>query len=819
MGQFGIGQPVRRFEDKRLLCGNGRFQNDVNQLGQGHGVVLRSPHAHARIRAIDLAAAQAAPCVLAIYTGDDLAAAGLGTMGVPFQRKRPDGSPMFARAHLGLAQERVRHVGEPVAFVVAETLAQARDAAELIDIDYEILPAVTDTAEAAAGKHAVWDECPDNISNLFESGDKAATAAAFAGAAHVVKRRYVISRVYAHFMEPRGAIGVWDAGEDRYTLYADVQYPHRVRQALATRIFKIPESRIRVIAGDVGGGFGTKGWQYSEHRLVLFAAKRLRRPVKWSCERSEAVLADEHARDNVSDAELALDRDGRFLGLSVRTSANVGAYISSERNLLSTFSNVGTLTGVYDIPAAHVAVLAVMANTNGTAPYRGAGRPEATYVIERLIDDAARDLGLDRVELRRINLIPPAKIPYRTALALNYDSGDFPANQQKALALADWQGFAARRDESRRRGKLRGIAIANPIEKAASPGQEFAEIRFHPSGNVMLLMGSKNQGQGHETVFKQILYERLGIDPEQVQYIDGDTDRVAFGIGTNGSRSTVIGGSALWMAADKIIAKGRRIAAHLLEAADADIEFAVSDTGGSFAVAGTDRHITLVEIAKAAFQAGRLPPGLEGGLYETGTFAPADTTYPNGSHVCEVEIDADTGELAIVSYVVVDDVGTVVNPIGLKGQIHGGVAQGLGQAVMEQIVYDRASGQMLTGSFMDYAMPRAEDFPDIKVESNPSPTKLNPLGAKGAGEAGTVGALPVVVNAVLDALAPLGVTHIEMPTTSDRIWKAMQDAAGDREPNLAELIRRLFAPFGGVELELPPRELAPEPIIFPDDDA
>jgi carbon-monoxide dehydrogenase large subunit len=780
MGEFGIGQPVRRFEDKRFLRGNGRFQHDVTLLGQGYAVVLRSPHAHATIRALDLAAAKAAPGVLAIYTGDDLAAAGLGRMGVPFQRKRPDGSPMFWRAHLGLAQERVRYVGEPVAFVVAESLAQARDAAELIEVDYDILPSVTDTAEAGAGKHPVWDECPDNISNLFESGNKTATEAALAGAAHIVKRRYVISRVYAHFMEPRGAIGVWDPGDDRYTLYADVQYPHRVRQALATRIFKIPESRIRVVAGDVGGGFGTKGWQYPEHRLVLFAAKRLRRPVKWVCERSEAVLADEHARDNVSEAELALDKDGRFLGLRVTTLANVGAYISSERNLLATFGNVGTLTGVYDIPAAHVAVLAVMANTNGTAPYRGAGRPEATYVIERLIDDAARELGIDRVALRTRNLIPADKIPYRSALALNYDSGDFPANQAKALALADWDGFAARRDESRRRGKLRGIALANPIEKAASPGNEFAEIRFHPSGNVTLLMGSKNQGQGHETVFKQILNERLGIDPNEVQYIDGDTDRVAFGIGTNGSRSTVIAGSALWLAADKIIAKGRKLAAHLLEAAEADIEFAVGDSGGAFAVAGTDRRIALAEVAKAAFQVGRVPPGFEGGLYETGTFSPADTTYPNGSHVCEVEIDAETGELDIVAYVVVDDVGTVVNPIGLKGQIHGGIAQGLGQAVMERVVYDRESGQMLSGSFMDYAMPRAADFPYIKVESNPCPTKLNPLGAKGAGEAGTVGAIPAIVNAVLDALAPLGVTHIEMPTTPDRIWQAIRDAGTPR---------------------------------------
>jgi carbon-monoxide dehydrogenase large subunit len=776
MGQFGIGQPVRRFEDKRLLSGNGRFQNDVNLLGQAHAVVLRSPHAHAAIRAIDLSAAQAAPGVLAIYTGDDLVAAGIGTMGVPLQRKRPDGSPMFWRAHLGLAVGQVRYVGEPVAFIVAESLAQAKDAAELIDIDFDILPSVTDTAEAAAGEHAVWDECPDNISNLFESGNKAATEAAFANAAHIVKRRYVISRVYAHFMEPRGAIGVWDPGEERYTLYADVQYPHRVRQALATCIFKIPESRIRVISGDVGGGFGTKGWQYPEHRLVLFAARRLRRPVKWSCERSEAVLADEHARDNISDAELALDADGRFLGLRVKTFANVGAYISSERNLLATFSNVGTLTGVYDIPAAHVAVLAVMANTNGTAPYRGAGRPEATYVIERLIDDSARELGLDPVELRAKNLIPRDKIPYKSALGLNYDTGDFPANQKRVLELADWQGFPARREDARRRGKLRGIAIANPIEKAAGPGNEFAEIRFHPSGNLTLLMGSKNQGQGHETVFKQVLNERLGIDPAEVQYVDGDTDRVAFGIGTNGSRSTVIGGSALWMAADKIIAKGRRIAAHLLEAAEADIEFAVGDTGGNFAVAGTDRRISIAEVAKASFQVGRMPPGFEGGLFETGTFAPADNTYPNGSHVCEVEIDPETGQLEIPNYVVVDDVGTVVNPIGLKGQIHGGIMQGLGQAVMEQVVYDRESGQMLTGSFMDYAMPRADALGPIKVESNPCPTKLNPLGAKGAGEAGTVGALPVIVNAVLNALGPLGVKHIDMPATSARIWQAIRNS-------------------------------------------
>src|SRR6267154_744681 len=772
MGEFGIGQPVRRFEDKRLLSGNGRFQSDNNLHGQAFAYVLRSPHAHARIRKLDLAAAQAAQGITLIMTSDVLVEAKLGVMGVPFQRKRPDGSQMFARAFLGLAQGTVRYLGEPVLFIVAETLAQAKDAAELADIDYDILPSVTDTADAAAGRHAVWEGCPDNISNLFESGNKAAAETAFAKAAQIVKRRYVISRVYAHFMEPRGAIGVWDPGEDRYTLYADVQYPHRVRQALATRIFKIPESRIRVIAGDVGGGFGTKGWQYPEHRLVLFAAKRLRRPVKWQCERSEAIQADEHARDNISEAELALDANGKFIGLRVQTFANVGAYISSERNLLATFGNVGTLTGVYDIPAAHVAVLAVMANTNGTAPYRGAGRPESTYVIERLIDDAARELGHDPVELRRINLIPPAKIPYKNAFGLNYDSGDFPASQQKVLEMADWAGFAKRRDEARRHGKLRGIGIANPIEKAAGPGQEFAEIRFHPSGNATLLMGSKNQGQGHETTFKQVLNEKLGLDPATVQYIDGDTDRVAFGIGTNGSRSTVIGGSALWMAADKVITKGKRIAAHLLEAADADIEFA----DGNFLVAGTDRRVSVTDVAKASFQSGRLPLGLEGGLYETGTFSPDDNTYPNGCHVCEVEIDPDTGALEIVRYVVIDDVGTVVNPIGLKGQIHGGVAQGLGQALMEQVVYDRESGQNLTGSFMDYCMPRADTMPHMEITSNPVPTKRNPLGAKGAGEAGTVGALPAIFNAVVAALAPLGVKSLDMPATSERIWQAMRDA-------------------------------------------
>src|SRR3984893_7919576 len=631
MGQFGIGQSVKRFEDVRLLRGEGRFHHDVNLPGQTHMAVVRSTHAHARIRSIDATAAAAAPGVVAILTGADVARDGLSTMKMTLKRKRPDGSPMWAPPHRGLTQDRVRYVGDPIALVIAETAAQAADAAEAVRVDYDPLPSVTSTADAIGGA-PVWDECPDNVSNLFEVGDKVATDAAFARSARVIRRRYVITRVHAQYMEPRGALGVYDPGEDRYTLYADVQYPHRVRTALATNIFKIPEHQIRVIAGDVGGAFGTKGWQYPEHRLVLWAARKVGRPVKWQCERREAIPADEHARDNVSDADLALDAQGPFLGLRVQTFANVGACVSSDRNLLATFSNIATLVGVYAFPAAHVAVHSVLTNTNATAPYRGAGRPEATYVIERLIDDAARELGMDRLALRRANLIPASAMPYRTALGVTYDCGEFERCMDGALRLADVAGFPARREASRARGRLRGLAVVNAIEQAAGPQPEFAEIRFAPSGSVTVLMGSKNQGQGHETTFKQVLHERLGIDPHDVRYIDGDTDRVAFGMGTMGSRSTVIGGTALWMAADKVIAKGRKIAARMLEAAEADVGFG----DGKFSVVGTDRAVALKEVARAAFQPAQLPPGVEPGFYETGTFSPKQATWPNGCHVCEV---------------------------------------------------------------------------------------------------------------------------------------------------------------------------------------
>ena len=772
MAKFGIGQAITRFEDARLLRGRGRYHEDVHLPGEAHMVVVRSTHAHAALGGIDARAARALPGVRAVFTaadvGDDL-----GTMKMTLKRTRPDGSPMFAPAHRGLARERVRYVGDPVALVIADTRAQAEDAAERVRVDYAPLPSVTSIAEAVApGAPAVWDECPDNVSNVYEVGDRTGTDAALARAPRVIRRRYVISRVHAQYMEPRGALGTWDPLDERYTLYADVQYPHRVRSALATNILRVPEHKIRVVAGDVGGGFGTKGWQYPEHRLVLWAARKLGRPVKWVCERREAIAADEHARDNVTDAELALDADGRFMALRVRTLAGVGAYVSSDRNLLATFSNVATLVGVYTIPVAHVRVTSVLANTNPTAPYRGAGRPEATYVIERLIDDAARELGLDAVELRRRNVIPAAQLPYKTALGVTYDSGDFATGMERALKLADVAGFPARREAAAARGRLRGLAVVNAIERAAGPQPEFAEIRFAPSGSATIYMGTKNQGQGHETTFKQILHERLGLDPATVRFVDGDTDQVAFGMGSMGSRSTVIGGTALWTAADKVIAKGRKIAAKLLEAAEADVMFAE----GTFKVVGTDRAVALADVARAAFQPAQLPSGVEPGLYETGTFSPPGDTWPNGCHVCEVEVDRETGMVEVVRYAVVDDVGTVINPLTLKGQIHGGVAQGIGQALMEEVVYEPGSGQLLTASFMEYAVPRAMDVCDFAIESNPVPTNLNPLGAKGAGEAGTVGALPAAVNAVMDALAPLGVRELDMPASPARVWAAMQRA-------------------------------------------
>jgi aerobic carbon-monoxide dehydrogenase large subunit len=775
MSKYGIGQPVLRFEDPRLLRGQGRFINDVNMHGQAYAVFVRSPHAHANIRSIDVEAAKNAPGVVAVYTGHDVKADGLGMPKANMPRKRPDGSPMYAPQRPPLITDRVRYVGDPVVMVIADSLAEAKDAAELVEIDYEAIRSVTLTEDTVKpGAPAVWDDCPDNISNNVERGKKIETDEAIKSAAKVIKRRYVITRVHAQYMEPRGTLGTYDPGEDRMTLYADVQYPHRVRNMLAQNVFKVPESKMRVISGDVGGGFGTKGWQYIEHRLTLWAARKLVRPVKWTCERSEAVMADEHGRDNVGEIELALDADNRFVALRLEMLANIGAYVGSDRNLLSPFGMIGTVLGVYKIPKAYINVIGVLSNTNPTAPYRGAGRPEAIYLIERLIDDAARELGVDRIELRRKNMLPESAMPYQSPVGPYYDCGEFEKNMDMALKLADVAGYGARAAESKKRGKLRGLGVVNAIEQAAGPAQpEYAEIRFNPSGTAALLMGTKAQGQGHETMFKQILNERLGIDPNEVQYIDGDTDRVAFGMGTNGSRSTVLGGSALFMAAEKVIKKGKVLAGHLLEAGEQDIDF----TDGNFTIKGTDKSVSLKEVAKAAFNSAKWPKsGFEGGLYENATFKGEKDTYPNGCHICEVEIDPETGEVKMDRYAVVDDVGTVMNPIGLKGQIHGGVAQGVGQILSEQVMWDRESGQLLTASFLDYAMPRADTMCNMEVKSNPVPTKYNPLGAKGAGEAGTVGAMPAVMNAVIDALSPLGVDDVLMPATAENVWKAIEKA-------------------------------------------
>jgi len=773
--KFGVGQPVRRFEDLRLLTGRGRYQDDWVLPRQSWCVFVRSPHAHALIKSIDTAAAQAAPGVLAVYTGADYEADGLSMPKANMPRKKRDGSPMFAPQRPALISDRPRYVGDPVAMVIAETLAQAKDAAELVAVDYQPLPAVTNVAAAAApDAPRVWDENPDNISHTLERGDKAKTDAAFAKAVHVVTRRYVITRVHAQYMEPRGSLGSYDDFEDRYTLHADVNYPHRVRNMLANNVFKVPESKVRVVVNDVGGGFGAKGWQYVDHRLVLWAARKLGRPVKWRCERSEVIMADEHGRDNIGEISLALDAQGKILGLRLHMLASIGAYIASDRQLLTPFGMIITVTGVYDVPAAHLSIDAVLSNTNPTAPYRGAGRPEAIYLIERILEVAAKEIGIDPIELRRRNLITPAMLPYKAALGQTYDSGDFPKNLDLALQAADYGGFPARAADSKARGKLRGIAVVNAIEQAAVPVPDYAEIRFQPSGSAMMLMGTKSHGQGHETSYKQILWDKLGIDPNEVQFIDSDTDRVAFGMGSNGSRSMVVGGGALVLAADKIIAKGKQLAAHMLEAAEADIEFA----GAKFSVTGTDRAVTLKQVAMASFQPPRLPKGMAPGLIENATYAPEMGTYPNGTHVCEVEVDPDTGVVQMLNYVVVDDVGTIVNPLTLAGQIHGGVAQGAGQVLMEEVVYDKDSGQLVTASFMDYAMPRANDMCNVAIRSNPQPTPSNLLGVKGAGEAGCVGALPSVMIAIMNALKPLGVQELDMPASPHRVWQAIQAAKG-----------------------------------------
>ncbi len=772
MGQFGIGQPVPREEDPYLLRGRGRYVDDVRQIDVARAYFLRSPHAHARIAAIDVAKAEAAAGVLLVLTGEHPAMTALGLQMPRMPRKRKDGSPGFIAAQPWLARGFVRFVGEAVACVVAATLEQAKDAAELIEVEYETLPAIVSTEQAILpSARAVWEKCPDNIAFYQEWGNKAAVDAAIAKADHVVRHRMVINRITANTMEPRGCLAEFDTHDDRYVIRCTIQAPHRTRAAMAGML-KTPETRIRVIADNVGGGFGMKGAIFPEYIVVPVAAKLVGRPVKWICERSEGLLSDEHSRDNVVDAEFALDRDGRFLGLRVKTYAAIGAYHTSDRAAGPPLANIGCLAATYTTPTFHVEVSGVMTHTQLTGHYRGAGRPENAYMIETMIDLAARELGIDKVELRRRNTIPAAAMPYKTALVYTFDSGDFPKNLEQCLHMADYAGFAARRAEARRRGRLRGIGVSNTVEATASGLLEHAEMRFDPTGTLTLAMGTHDHGQGHATTFKQMVFDKLGIDSDLIKFRYGDTDSVLTGTGTFGSRSVACGGNAVVIAADKVVARGKKIAAHLLEAAEADLVL----EKGKFQVAGTDKAIGLIDVAKASFLPGRLPRGMEAGMFETGTYDGGLPTFPNGCHVCEVEIDEETGAIEILRYSAVDEVGRAINPLLLEGQVHGGIAQAVGQCLMEDINYDPNSGQMMSGSFMDYGMPRADDLPSIAMETNEVPCKTNPLGVKGAGEAGTVGSLPAVMNAINDALAQAGVHYVQMPCTPAKVWRALNEA-------------------------------------------
>jgi aerobic carbon-monoxide dehydrogenase large subunit len=772
MGEFGIGQPVPREEDPYLVRGAGRYVDDVTVAGQARGYVLRSPHGHARIVSISTDAARTMPGVALVLTGEDEAVRRLGTQRPQTPRKRRDGSPAFASPQPFLARERVRYVGDPVAFIVAETLEQAKDAAEAIEVDYEMLPAVATTEDAIMpGAVAVWEGCPDNQAFTHVAGDGAAVAKAFATAPHVVRHRMVINRLTTNSMEPRGCIAEYAARDHRTTLRCTVQGPHMIRRAIATEVFKEAETQFRVIAENVGGGFGMKGGLYPEYVLTALAARLVGRPVKWISERGEGLQSDEHCRDNVTEAELALDANGRFLAFAVRNFANIGAYYNSDRNAGPPTNNIGVLAGTYMIPAISSETTAVLTNTMMTGPYRGAGRPEAAYVIETMVDFAARELGIDRAEMRRRNMIPPEAMPYKTALVYTYDCGDFGKNLEDCLILSDYAGFPARRTEARRRGKLRGLGVSSTVEASNAGLIEHAEIRFDPTGTVTLSVGTHDHGQGHATTFRQILSDQLGIAPDRIRFNYGDTDQIAIGTGTFGSRSTVAAGTAMIIASAKVIAKGRRIAAHLMEAGEHDIVF----EEGKFVVAGTDKAVDIATVARTAFVPAKLPKDVEAGLFETGTFNGGERTYPNGCHISEIEIDEETGGVQLVRYTAVDDVGHIINPLLVEGQLHGGIVQGVGQALMENVAYDSA-GQLLSGSFMDYAMPRAVDFCPFVLGENEVPTKTNPLGVKGAGESGTVGALASVMNAINSVLAEVGAPYVQMPATPEKVWRALRAA-------------------------------------------
>jgi len=782
----GIGASVRRREDQRFLTGRGTYTDDINRPNQTHAVMLRSPHAHARIRGIDTSEALKAPGVVAVLTGANMAADNVNGLPCGWLIHNKDGSPMKEPPHWPLARDRVRYVGDQLAVVIAETREQAKDAAELVAVDYEELPPVASIRAALAeGAPAVHDDVPGNLCYDWHLGDRAAVDAAFVQAAHVITIDLVNQRLVPNAMEPRAAVGEYDAATGDYTLTTTSQNPHVIRLLMGAFVLGIPEHKLRVVAPDVGGGFGSKIFHYAEEAIVTWAARKIGRPVKWTAERGESFLTDAHGRDHLTHAELALDKDGHFLALRVATQANMGAYLSTFATSIPTYLYATLLAGQYKTPAIYAEVKAVFTTTAPVDAYRGAGRPEACYLIERLVEKAAAELGMDKTEIRRRNFIPADAMPYQTPVALQYDTGDFAKNLDLALPAADYDGFAARKAESARRGKLRGIGFANYIEACGiAPSNvagalgaraglyESAEVRFHPTGSVTVFTGSHSHGQGHETTFAQIVAERFGIPIENVEIVHGDTAKVPFGMGTYGSRSLAVGGSAIVKAMDKVERKAKKIAAHLMEAAETDIE--VKD--GRFTVAGTDKSVGIGDIALSAYVPHNFPlDELEPGLDEQAFYDPKNFTYPNGCHVCEVEVDPDTGVVKVDRFLAVDDFGRVINPLIVEGQVHGGLVQGIGQALFEHCVYDEDSGQLLTGSYMDYCMPRADDVPSFQVSwHEDQPCTHNPLGVKGCGEAGTIGAAAAVMNAVVDALSEHGITHLDMPATPERVWRAIR---------------------------------------------
>ena len=768
MDKFGIGQPVRRKEDVRLLTGRGTYTDDISRPGQAWMAVVRSPHAHARILSISTEEAKAAPGVLAVLTGHDADADGIGRFPVMVEVPGKDGSRLYAPPREMLQTRKVRFVGDPVAIVVAETRAQALDAAELVAVEYEILPAVTDTAAALApDAPLVWEERGSNLCVLWDSGREREAEEAFAGAFRTVSVDLVNNRLVGNPMEPRVAIGEYDPVADRYTLYSPTQGVIRVRDGLAQHVLKVPKEKLRVVSPDVGGGFGLRGKLHPESGMVLWAARRVGRPVKWRSDRTETFLADPHGRDHVTHAEMAFDEKARVLGVKIRTIAAMGAYLQDFGPRIPTVAG-GRINGtVYDIQALNVQVHCAFTNTQPTDAYRGAGRPETVYVLERLFDQGALAFGIGREEIRRRNYIRPEQIPYRNSAGNEIDSGRFAETQEMALKLADWAGFPARRAEAARRGRLRGIGLGYFIEASGGQPSEWARVRFEPDGTVALTVGTFSHGQGHETAYAQILHSKLGIPFDRVRFIQGDTDQVMQGGGTGDSRSSQMGGVAVARASELVIAKGRRLAAHLLEAGVGDVEF----EGGVFRIAGTDLAVGWDRVIELANDPAHLPEGETPGLDEQLLYTRnTECNFPNGCHVAEVEVDPETGQVEVVRYAAVDDVGNVINPLLVHGQSHGGIAAGIGQALLEHARHDPESGQLLTATFQDYAMPRASDLPSFDLGFNVVPCPNNDLGVKGAGEGGACGAPPAIVSAICDAL---GVAHVDMPVTPEKVWRVL----------------------------------------------